>query len=1113
MVSHYRVVDHLGSGGMGDVYLAEDSRLNRKVALKFLPLHVAADVDIRRRFLREAQAAALLNHPNVVTVYEVGEHEGRPFLAMELVEGQSLKDFARNRELSVEGILDLALQIADGLAAAHAHQVVHRDVKPSNIMIDAYGRPRILDFGLATFEGGEDITRTGSTMGTVQYMSPEQVQGHQADYRSDLFSFGVMLYELLAGKNPFLRSHAMATGQAILTTTPEPLESVRSDLPALVPAIVVRLLEKSPASRYQSALEVVGDLKRVLREVDPDSSTRTYVSGSSLPKPAPVRSSSRRLISIVAIVLLVAAAGYWAWTARSAPDSGTAATGQGAGWKNSVAVLPFKDFSTNKDQEYFCDGMTDAIIGRISRLENLKVISMTSVMRYKDPDRDLKRIGRELGVQSIVEGSVQREGDRIRINAQLIDVDEDAHLWSQTFDRELISIFDIQDEISQAVAQKLQVQLLNDGSKAKSDWGTDNLEAYNAYVHGRFLWRKRTEQDLKSAVGYFEQAIKLDSNYALAWSGLADAWTVLPGYSSATNAEVLPKARVAAERAVALNDDLAEAHASLGLILSNENRVAEATREFERAIELNPGYVWTYPWYANLLEGIGQVEEGTRQLERALELDPLNTVTIVNLAAQKRREDKYDEAEKLFKRVLALGPNPLYGVQYAGFLVDLERFDEAKAQYREVINQFPTYSGVYHDLAKLYADDNKLDSARWVVGSYLARTNDTLTSLIWQGEFYQSIGKHQQAISEFTQAMRKYPEASEPLANLTSEYSNAEMFDSAMVFANRLTQLAPEDALSYQTRGSVFMRMGEFDRALSDFEQSLTYSPRQQWTIRMQTAANFFKGDFAKVRSLVAELNTFETDYVKRAAANFLVYSDITNGRLGAALTSLDKLIQTDSRDRVRDEANNRLQKVFLYEAIGQLDSAQKEIDSVVDLLRTNTDVLAWRDYKMQIMAERGHTEEAIRESESLKADVERRGQGRTIFGYYYGRGAIAFTQARFGEAIEYFERARDSVRSRESSDYFQIQYQVARAYLADKQYHRAIEEFEELEATYSMARLSSLVWVILGDFYLAQAYDEGGRPADAIRTYRLFLGRWGKADRPVAEVAAARQRLAALAP
>ncbi|UCC44425.1 MAG: protein kinase, partial [Candidatus Zixiibacteriota bacterium] len=613
-VSHYKIVSRIGSGGMGEVWLADDTKLKRQVALKFMPAHAATDASLKARFTREAQAAAKLSHPNIVTVFEVGEFNGRPFFAMEYVPGDTLRDIIKGGKLTTSEAVRITMQVCEGLHKAHEAGVVHRDMKPGNIIIDEDNRPRILDFGLATLAGDEKLTKTGSTLGTVGYMSPEQVEGKQVDHRSDLFSVGVILYEMLTGRRPFEGDNDAAVVKAITDANPEPVARFKSGVTGELQQIVDKALTKDPSLRYQHADGMLADLKRLRADSGP-------------------MKKSRRGLWAAALVVVCGITGYYAIDRLSTSREAT------EGWANSVAVLVFRDLSPEKDQDWFCEGMTDEIIGRLQAIRQLKVTSMQSMLRFKDTDKDLREIGKELGVANILEGNIQREGDSIRIRAQLIRVEDDAHIWSERYYREVQSVFAIQEEISRTIANVLEVTLGSAEATFPSKRGTDNLEAYNAYTRGVYFWRKRTEEGLTKAIEHFEKAIALDSNYAQAWSYLATSWAAIPHVSNITERDAYPYADRASLKALKLDDGLAETHASRGLVLHLTGKYQEAEEELLLAIKLNPGYSWAHNWYADLvLNRFGKQDEFDRHIRIAHDLDPLSLPVLNQLLTDARQK-------------------------------------------------------------------------------------------------------------------------------------------------------------------------------------------------------------------------------------------------------------------------------------------------------------------------------------------------------------------------------------------------------------------------------------------------------------------------------------------
>jgi len=600
-VLHYRILEKIGSGGMGEVYLALDTKLNRRVALKFLLHHLCQDENCRKRFKREAQAAAKLSHPNIVTIHEVGEHQNRPYFVMEHVKGQSLKNVIRSNDLSLDRIVDMVIQTCEGLSKAHQSDIVHRDVKPSNIAIDADGRPKLLDFGLAAIRNTDHLTKTGSTLGTVGYMSPEQVQGKDTDHRSDLFSLGIVLYEMIACRLPFKGDTEAATMNSVINEVPEPLSRYKSGVSDKFQDIVSKLLEKDPSLRYQSAAGVISDLKRFAMDQLSDSKK-----DASQP---------------------------------------------------SIAVLPFVDMSPEKDQEYFCDGIAEELINGLAQVGELKVAARTSAFQFKRPDRDISAVGRELGVTSVLEGSVRKAGNRLRITAQLVSVIDGFHLWSEKYDRTLDDVFAIQDEISLAIVEKLRLQLLEPEKKRLVRRHTDNKEAYNLYLKGRYYWNKRHEGGMTSALDYYQQAIDRDPTYPLPYIGIADAYAIFGVFGFLPPRESFPKAMAAAKKALDLDDSLGQARAPFALAaFFYEWDWVVAEREFDICIKQSPDYAIVHSWYATYLSGRGRFEDALAEAERALELDPMSLIfsSIVGLMYFEGRH--YDHAMEQFRRTLEREP-------------------------------------------------------------------------------------------------------------------------------------------------------------------------------------------------------------------------------------------------------------------------------------------------------------------------------------------------------------------------------------------------------------------------------------------------------------------------
>lgn len=659
MVQHYRIVEKLGAGGMGEVYLAEDTKLKRQVALKFLSTQYVSDSDFKTRFMREAEATAKLNHPNIVTIYDVSEFQGRPFFAMELIEGQSLRELSKDKELDLDRIIELAIQFCDGLGAAHEKKVVHRDIKPSNVVIDAYGRIKILDFGLAAIQGGERLTRTGSTLGTVRYMSPEQVQGRVVDNRSDLFSLGVVLYEMITGRTPFERDNEAATLKSIGQDKPEPLERYKSGVPDRLQQVVDKLLEKDREFRYQNASDVKSDLKRLNVVTSEDDSKRP-----------------------------------------------------------SIAVLPFANMSTDKEQEYFCFGIAEDILNDLTKIDELRVVSRTSSFAFKGKTEDLRDVGRKLNVGTILEGSVRKAGNRLRITVQLINVADGYHLWSERYDRELDDVFAIQDEIAESIVQALRVKLGPRQELDKSKGPTRNIEAYELYLRGRIFFHQSGRKGLQFASELFSRAIEKDLGYALAYTGLSDSLSHTFLYFDNDESNV-NGAMEASKKALKLNPRLAEAHASRGLAVSLAKQYQEAEEEFKKAIDLNPNLFEAYYHYARACFVQGKHEMACQLFEQAGKVKP-DDYQAPLLAASSYRQLNLPEAVRetlrrgfdIVQKRLELNPDDVRAVYLgASALLELGKTEEAVEWTKRATAMEPNDPAVLYNCACLYAKLNQTETS------------------------------------------------------------------------------------------------------------------------------------------------------------------------------------------------------------------------------------------------------------------------------------------------------------------------------------------------------------------------------------------------------------------
>jgi eukaryotic-like serine/threonine-protein kinase len=691
-ISHYRILTKLGHGGMGVIYRAEDTRLGRKVALKFLP-EDSRDPSALGRLRREAQAASALNHPNICTIHDVGEFDGDYFIAMELLEGQTLRERIAGKPLPLDSLLELGAQVADGLEAAHISGVIHRDLKPSNIFITSRGAAKILDFGLArktqntiretNSPGGEitlsldeeHLTSPGEVLGTIAYMSPEQARGEELDIRTDIFSLGSVLYEMATGRPPFAGRTSALLFDSLLHHTPASPSKINPETPPEFEKIVNKCLQKNRDLRYQHAPDVRADLRAV------QSGTSSSLSGRDTDiSHKPLFSRSAIALSAGIFLLLTLAVVFNVGRVRDWVHSPNGPRIQ------SLAVLPLINLTGDAAQDFFVDGMTDEVTTELAQIGGLRVTSRTSTMQFKDAKKSVPQIGKELNVDAVLQGSVAHSGNRVRVIAQLIEAQSDRHLWAKTYERELQDVLTMQDELARDIAAEIRIKLTPEALTRLASARPINPAAHDAYLRGRFLWNRRTEPELNKAKEYFNQAIAADPNYAPAYSGLADTYFYL-GYAwgHMPPREAIPLAKAAALKAIQLDDNSAEGHTSLGFVKAmGEWDFPRAEQELKRAIALNPNYATAHHVYAVVLGAVGRNDDAIAEMRKAVEVDPLS-VPVRNMLADKLEEaHRCNDAADEFRKTMELIPNtPHLGMLHEG----LARCYRATGREKEAVDE------------------------------------------------------------------------------------------------------------------------------------------------------------------------------------------------------------------------------------------------------------------------------------------------------------------------------------------------------------------------------------------------------------------------------------------
>jgi serine/threonine protein kinase/Tfp pilus assembly protein PilF len=750
-ISHYRIVEQLGAGGMGVVYKAQDSRLDRAVALKFLPDKLAQEPQALERFRREARAASALNHPGICTIYDIGEQDGRGFIVMEFIDGETLRHHIHRQALPLEEILRLGMQIAEALDAAHAEGIIHRDIKPANIFVTKRGQAKVLDFGLAKLlpkavaagglsADGDDTDSTsivGIISGTPSYMSPEQIRGDTLDARTDIFSLGLVLYEMATGRQAFSGPTGGVIIEAVLTRAPAPARNINPNIPEKLEEIINKALHKDKAQRYQHAAEVRNDLQQLDR--GSDSGWRSAAGSTETMAARPT----------------VAGEAESSHTGSSGPHTAQNVTTRTGAIRrervakiiDSLAVLPFENASRDPENEYLSDGIAGSLINILATVPKLRVMAQSTVFRYKGRKMDPQAVGRELNVKAVLTGRMMQSGGSLRIGTELVDVATGTQLWGAQYNRAPGDIFAIQDEISNEISENLRLKLTRAEKKRLTKRQTHDAEAYGLYLKGRHHWNRWTEEGFYKAIEYFQQAAEKDPSYGLAYAGVADSYVLLGWNSYLPPKDAFPKGKAAAMEALRLEPELSEAHTptAAGLWL-HDWKWPEAEKEFERSVALNPCYPTANHWYAEYLMTMGRHDEAIARMKKSQELDPLSLIISVAIGWTYYMARRYEDALQQIRRTFELDPNyPVANWVLGLVLRKMGRFDEAIAEGEKGVRASGGSPLIRASLAQSFGAAGKTKEARKILDDLTILAKQKYVAPYFLAGIYVGLGDEERA--------------------------------------------------------------------------------------------------------------------------------------------------------------------------------------------------------------------------------------------------------------------------------------------------------------------------------------------------------------------------------
>jgi serine/threonine protein kinase/tetratricopeptide (TPR) repeat protein len=751
--SRYQIIEELGKGGMGRVYKVFDTDIKEKVALKLLKPEIASDRETIERFSNELKYARKISHRNVCRMYDLGKTEGTYFITMEYVSGEDLKSMLQMMgQLSPGQIVSIGEQVCNGLAEAHSFGVAHRDLKPQNIMIDKGGNAKIMDFGIARSLREKGITGPSVLIGTPEYMSPEQAEAKEVDQRSDIYSLGIILYEMATGRVPFEGETALSIAMKHKGEVPKNPKQFNSHIPDDLCGVILKCLEKDKARRYQTASEVQSELEKIEKGI-PTTELVVPKPKSITSKEITVKFSLKKLLVpglVTAALIITAIIVIWRVIPQKAATPAKLA-------KHSIAVLPFVDSSQAKDYEYLCDGISDTLINALTNIEGLWVPARTSAFFFKGKTQDIREIGQKLGVDNVLEGSVQVAGDNLRVTARISNVKDGRLVWSEIYNRKMADILAIQDDIAKAIVTALKIKLLGEKGAPLVKNYTENLEAYRLYLQGRNFWNKRDEADLRKSIEYFEKAIEIDPNYALAYAGLGDAYSILGNNGFWLPEKAFPKGKAAALKALEIDDKLAEAHTSLaGIMRDYDWDFVNAEKELKLAIELNPGYATSHQWYGELLSHLGRQEEAIREIKIARNLDPLSPRISASVGLFLYFARRYDEALEELNKALEVDPNHSLTHELLGWVYEaMGKYEDAVKCYLRAIELSGGSKDAEADMASCYALMGKREEARKILNNLIEYSKGNFVSSVDMAFVFAVLGEKEQVFAWLEKAFRE----------------------------------------------------------------------------------------------------------------------------------------------------------------------------------------------------------------------------------------------------------------------------------------------------------------------------------------------------------------------